>query len=60
MCVCVCVHTQTGKTNTNGIVVNIGGVDVQFGGASGTSQFASKVPLPSQKQVQVSEGLALS
>lgn len=28
---------------TNGIIVNINGVDVQFGGASGTSNFASKV-----------------
>ncbi|KAJ9511230.1 hypothetical protein QJQ45_017185 [Haematococcus lacustris] len=35
-----------------GIVVSIGGVDVQFGGASGTSQFASKVPIHAQRQVQ--------
>lgn len=42
---------QAGKSNTNGIVVTIAGVEVQFGGAQGTSQFASKVPLKSQKPV---------
>jgi len=30
----------------SGILVTINGVDVQFGGAQGTSNFASKVPLP--------------
>jgi len=35
-----------------GIVVSINGVDVQFGGASGTSAFASRVPLNAHKSVQ--------
>lgn len=38
------------KQGTNAIVVSINGVDVQFGGASGTSQFASRVPLPANRQ----------
>ncbi len=30
-------------------MVAVGGVEVQFGGTSGTAQFASKVPLMSQR-----------
>mmetsp|Transcript_26429 Transcript_26429/g.78478 ORF Transcript_26429/g.78478 Transcript_26429/m.78478 type:complete len:574 (-) Transcript_26429:3178-4899(-) len=39
-----------GKSASGPIVVNVGGVEVQFGGASGTSTFVSKVPLASQRQ----------
>jgi hypothetical protein len=35
-------------------VVSINGVDVQFGGAAGSSAFASKTPINSQRRVQVS------
>jgi hypothetical protein len=43
---------KPGPGKHNGIVVSIAGVDVQFGGASGTSQFASRVPLASQRAAQ--------
>jgi len=37
------------RAQTNAIVVNVNGVEVQFGGASGSSNFASKVPLAAHK-----------
>eukprot|EP00798_Chlamydomonas_sp_ICE-L_P004422 gene4422-14554_t len=38
------------KPSSNAIVVTINGVDLQFGGSGGSSQFASKVPLNANRK----------
>lgn len=53
-CMLACLHAQDTKAVAGGgIVVSINGVDVQFGGASGTAQFASRVPNAAGRGLQV-------
>lgn len=39
------------RSQSSPVIVQVNGVDVQFGGTAGTAQFVSKVPLASQRQV---------